>query len=104
VLEKIENKALMTFLPKMGYNRNTARAVVYSPEEHGGIGIKNLYAEQLLAQITAIMQHTRLASPLGRTILINFDWVPIIAGIEHPVFLDTRPIQHMEGKWFRSMR
>ena len=103
-LVKIENSAIVNFLPKMGYNRNTARAVVYGPEEHGGIGIKSLYAEQLLAQITALIQHTRLESPLGRTILINLEWVQIIAGIQHPVFIDTRPIHHMEGKWFKSIR
>jgi hypothetical protein len=57
----------------MGYNRNTARAVVYGPEEHGGIGIMSLYAKQLLAQITALIQHTRLESPLGRTIMINLE-------------------------------
>jgi hypothetical protein len=94
----------MTFLPRMGYNCNTARAIVYGPAEQGGIGIKNLYAEQSQAQISALMQHTQLKSPMGRTILINLDWVQIIAGIQHPVFLDTRPIQHMEGKWFQSIR
>jgi hypothetical protein len=36
-LDKIENKAIMIFLPKMGYNRTTARAIVYGPAEHGGI-------------------------------------------------------------------
>ena len=94
----------MVFLPKMGYNRNTARAVVYGPAKHGGIGIKHLYAEQSIAQITALIQHTRLCSPLGRTICINLDWVQIIAGIQRPVLEDTQPIQHMEGKWFKSIR
>ena len=73
VLEKIVNKAIMVFLLKTGYNRNTARAVVYGPAEHGGIGIKHLYAEQSIAQITALLQHTRLNSMLGRTICINLN-------------------------------
>ena len=103
-LEKIENRAITVFLPKMGYNRTTARAVVYGPAEHGGIGIKNLYAEQSIAQITALIQHTRLQSPLGRTIRINLDWVQIIAGIGLPVLEDTRPIKHIEGEWFMAIR
>ena len=103
-LVKIENKAIMVFLPKMRYNRTTARAVVYGPEDHGGIGIKSLYAEQSIAQITAMIQHTRLYSPLGQTIRINLDWVQIIAGIQRPVLEDTRPIQHMEGEWFKSIQ
>ena len=74
-LVQIESKAIMVFLPKMGYNRTTARAVVYGPAEQGGIGIKSLYAEQSIAQITALMQHTRLYSPLEKTIRKNLDWV-----------------------------
>jgi hypothetical protein len=72
-LVKIENKAIMVFLPKMGYNRTTARAIVYGPAEQRGIGIKSLYAEQSIAQITALMQHTRLYSPLGRSIRVNLE-------------------------------
>jgi hypothetical protein len=44
-LNKIKNKAHMTFLPKIGYNRHTPRAVVYGPAECGGIGIKNLFVK-----------------------------------------------------------
>jgi hypothetical protein len=88
----------------MGYNRNTARAVVYGPAKHGGIGIKHLYAEQSIAQITALLQHTRLNSPLGRTMFINLECVQMIAGIQKPVLEDTEPLQHMEGDWFKSTR
>jgi hypothetical protein len=63
-LVKIENKATMVFLPKIGDNRTTAQAIVYGPAEQGGIGIKSLYAEQSIAQTTALMQHTRLYLPL----------------------------------------
>jgi hypothetical protein len=104
-LIKIKNNAIINFLPKMGYNKNTARAIVYGPEEHGGLGIQSLYAKQSLAQETALIQHTRLKSPLGRTVMmINLEWVQIIAGILQPIFLDTRPIQHLECEWFRSLR
>ena len=103
-LTKIENKALMTFLPKMGYNWNTARAVVYGPEENGGLGIKNLYAEQSIEQIKALIQHIRLDSPLGLIIMINLEWVQIIAGIQRPIFEDMKRLQHMEGNWFKSIQ
>jgi hypothetical protein len=64
-LTNIKNKALMVFLPKMGYSQHTARAVVYGPEECGRIGIKNLYVEQSIKQIKALKQHTGIESPLG---------------------------------------
>jgi hypothetical protein len=94
---------MIVFLPKMGYNRNTARAVVVGPAEQGGIGIKHLYAEQAIKQIKALIQHTRLNSPLGRTICISLDWVQIIAGIQRPVLKDTHTLQHMECKWFKAI-
>ena len=88
----------------MGYNKNTARAVVYGPQECGGIGIKNLYVEQSVKQIKAYMQHTRLESPLGHIMQINRNWVQLIAGIARPIFEDTKTLFHMEGKWFVSIR
>jgi hypothetical protein len=88
-LNKIENKALMSFLPKIGYNFNTPRAVVYGPTECGGIGIKNLFVEQSVKQINAYIQHTRLDSPLGKIMHITMDWVQLIVGIAKPVFEDT---------------
>jgi hypothetical protein len=103
-LTKLENKALMVFLPKMGYNQHTARAVVYGPEECGGIGIKYLYVEQSIEQIKALIQHTRIESPLGDIMSINLDWVQLIAGIEKPIFEDTRSLYHLEGEWFISIR
>jgi hypothetical protein len=103
-LNKVENKALTAFLPKMGYNRHMPRAVVYGPEECGGMGIKNLYVEQSVEQIKAYMQHTRLDSPLGRIMSINKDWVQLIAGIEKPIFEDTKRLHHLEGEWYISIR
>ena len=79
-LMSLENRALMAFLPKMGFNRHTACAVVYGPEDSGGLGTKNLYVEQSVEQIKALTQHIRLASPLRKIMRINIDWVQLIAG------------------------
>jgi hypothetical protein len=81
-LNKLKNKALASFLPKMGFNWHTPRAVVYRPQECGGIGIKNLYVEQSVKQIKAYMQHTRMDSPLRHIIQISRNWVQLIVGIE----------------------
>jgi hypothetical protein len=94
----------MVFLPKVGYNQHTARAVVYGPQECGGIGVKNLYVEQSVKQIKALIQHTRIKSPLGDIMSINLDWVQLIAGIQQPIFEDTKSLYHLEGEWFISIR
>jgi hypothetical protein len=104
-LNKIENKELTSFLPKIGYNCYTPRAVVYGPTVCGGIDIKNLFVEQSVKQINAYIQHTRLDSPLGKIMHITMDWVQLVAGIEKPVFEDTKQIHHiMEGDWYVSIR
>ena len=56
----------MAFLPKMGYNRHTARAIVYGAEEHGGIGVENLYAEQSIEQIKALVDQVNAVVNGGR--------------------------------------
>jgi hypothetical protein len=94
----------MQFLPKMRFNKHTARAVVYGPKKCGEMGIKNLYVKQSLEQINIFMQHTRLESPLGNIMNINLDWVQLMAGIERLVFEDTRLLYHLEGEWSISIR
>ena len=94
----------MAFLPKMGFNRHTAHAVIYWPEERGGLGIKNLYIEQSVEQIKALTQHIQLASPLGKIMRININWVQLIAGTTWPIFEDTKRLLHLEGEWFISIR
>jgi hypothetical protein len=104
-LNKIKNKALMTFLPKIGYNQNTPRAVVYGPAKcEGLLGIKNLYVEQSVKQINAYIHHTQLDSPFGKIMRITMNWVQLIAGIAKPIFEDTKKLQHMEEEWFVSIR
>jgi hypothetical protein len=76
-LNKIRNKTLMTFPPIIGYNQNTLRVVVYGPAECRGLGIKNLYIKQLVKQINAYIQHTRLDSPLGKNHAQHYGLGPI---------------------------
>ena len=89
-LTSLENRALMAFLLIMGFNRHTACAVVYGPEESRGLGIKTLFVEQSVEQIKALTQRIQLESPLGKIMRINIDWVQLIAGTTRPIFEDTR--------------
>jgi hypothetical protein len=41
---------------------------------------------------------------MGKIITINLKWVQIIAGIQNQIFVDTEPLQHLEGHWFKSIR
>ena len=45
-LDKIQAPALYKFLPAMGWNRTSSRAIIHGPEELGGFNIPPLYAHQ----------------------------------------------------------
>jgi hypothetical protein len=103
-LNRIENKALMTFLPKIGYNRHT-------PAKSTGLRTqrmrRNQHQKPLRGTIClankCIHPTSRLNSPLEEILSINTDWVKLIAGIAKPVIAYTKKLHHMEGEWFISI-
>jgi hypothetical protein len=44
-------------MSQMGYNRNSPKEVVYGPEEMGGFGFHDLFIEQGIHQVTALVGH-----------------------------------------------
>ncbi len=45
VLNKIQHKAIESFLPELGYNLTFPRAVVFGPPEYGGMAVLHQYTE-----------------------------------------------------------
>lgn len=45
VLNKIQAKALESFVPELGYNRTFTRAVIFGPSKFGGASIPHLNTE-----------------------------------------------------------
>jgi hypothetical protein len=52
VLDKLQSGPLCAMLSEMGYNRNTARSIVFGPCRLGGIGLHRLYDNRV--QYTAL--------------------------------------------------
>ena len=67
-LKNVNSKAVNTILSKMGINQNFPREVVYCPISYGGLGLRHLYCEQGIGQITKLLSHTRADTKLGKPI------------------------------------
>ena len=53
-LDQIQAPALYKFLPAMGWNRTTSRAIIHGPEDFGGFNIPPLYTIQGASKIISI--------------------------------------------------
>ena len=75
-LDRIQNKSAQLFLPKLGYNRNTAKAIVYGPKKYGGIDLRLFRHEQGLSKIEHLTQHWRNPeTDAGKHVQIALHWI-----------------------------
>jgi hypothetical protein len=70
-LRKLQGPALRAVLNKIGFNRNTARTVVFGPGMHGALAMHDLPVEQGIAILIMLLRHLRAATPQGRLLLIT---------------------------------
>ena len=103
--DMISSPILRVFLPKMGYNRNMPREVVYGPVEMGGLGLHDFYIEQGIRQISALVGHLRQNSETGRMMRIELEWCQIQAGTSEALLLHPQSdIDYVETCWIMSIR
>ena len=53
----ITSRAIMAFLPKMGFNHHMKRYLAFAPRSYGGIGLTHGYAKQGAEGICHILTH-----------------------------------------------
>jgi hypothetical protein len=85
----IQNKATTKFTQLCGYEMTFPKAVVHGPVAIGGLGFQNLYAESNIQKIKTIICNINKQTILGKSMMINLNWVQIHAGTEIPL-LETR--------------
>jgi hypothetical protein len=103
--DTITSPVLRTCLSKMGYNRNTPKEVVYGPTEMGGIAMHDLFIEQGIQHVIALVGHLRQDSKTGKMMKIELDWCHLQAGtalhlLEHP----ESSIDYTEDCWIMAIR
>eukprot|EP00980_Cylindrotheca_fusiformis_P015420 scaffold4342_cov68-Cylindrotheca_fusiformis.AAC.2 len=68
-------------LAKMGFRRTIHRSLAYGSPLYGGLGLREFYVEQGIAQLQLLIRHLRADSPQGRLLRICIDWAQLQAGV-----------------------
>ena len=84
-LLKIQGQAYPKFLPKLGYNRNTPRAIVCGPKSLGGLQLRPLYDEQGAGQVEQFLKHYRSDTGVATHLQIMLAWAQKLSGIGIPL-------------------
>jgi hypothetical protein len=61
-LHKIQSGPTRSTLMKLGFNRNTAKAVAFGPARCLGLGLRDMAVEQGIAGLTLLIRHLRAAT------------------------------------------
>ena len=105
-LEGVERKMISAILPKLGYNRNLPREVVFGPYEQGGVGLAGLYVTEGTAHVMASIRQTRMATgQLSNIMTIAEDWAQKHTGNERQLLNDVeRELPHLPDGWIKNTR
>jgi hypothetical protein len=86
-MEIIQKSTLDKFLPFMGYERGSPRALIHGPSEMGGCKIPHLYTEMMGLKIESVIVHIRADSLLGKSFRININYLQLLTGLESPILM-----------------
>lgn len=104
LIADIQSKAMMAFLPAMGYERTFPRAVVFGPRRNGGLNLCQLYTETSVAKVSAVISHIRANTGLGQTMLVNINWLQLHSGSFQPILSSTSSLPYLKQNWILHMR
>jgi hypothetical protein len=104
--DTITSPILRSCMSQMGYNRNSPKEVVYGPVELGGFGFHDLFIEQGIHQVSALVGHLReKKSKTGNVMKIELDWCHLQAGTgDHLLENPCTQIDYIETCWIMSIR
>jgi hypothetical protein len=89
-IESIQNSTIDKFLPYMGYDHGSPRALIHGPREMGGVGISHLYTEMMGMKLETIISHICANTVLGKSIQININNLQLCSGIAQSYFFGSR--------------
>jgi hypothetical protein len=95
-----------SFIPKCGYNRNTARAIIFGPLHLAGAGLTPLsYLIQGEGQILQFIKFWRTDTPTSRLLRVATAWSQYQSGISSSILENVHtPLPHLEARWLPSLR
>lgn len=105
-LEKIQAKAHQAMVTHSGYNRFTARAVLYGTKDLGGAEFTHLYDIQGFGQIEMFLKSWRAKhTHQSKVLRIALQWAQYCAGTSISIVIDnSTKLPHLESEWISSLR
>jgi hypothetical protein len=105
-LERIQTKAHQAMITHCGYNRYTARSVIYGLERLGGAAFTHLYDMQGFGQLEMFLKSWRAhQTHQGKILRVAVPWAQYCAGTSKPILEDTKAkISYLESEWINSLR
>jgi hypothetical protein len=103
-LSTIQRSPIRALLSTMGFNRNMPLEVVFGPISHGGLGLRHLYVEQGCQKTSALLQHIRQQSRLGKMMCMLIQWTQVTVGVGFAMLTEPwRTPPHAVGQWLPSL-
>ena len=104
-LRRLQSPPTRATLMKLGFNRNTAHAVVYGPSRYGALGLRDWPVEQGISQLTMFIRHLRGTTQQGRLLLISLAWWQLYTGTSYQLLQDPHPpVQFSDTNLFTVLR
>lgn len=105
VLDRAQQQSIGLIISKCGYNRNTARALMYAPNEFAGGGFLPWYLIQGDGQVKHMIKHWRTDTIISKTMKVALLWAQWQSGHSKPILEDVHtPLSYLECRWVRSLR
>jgi hypothetical protein len=77
---KIQATYMSMALQKMGFIGMTKRALVFGPEEYGGLRITDLWMEQGIQHVSLLIGHLRNGGEAGMLLVLRIEWMVLMIG------------------------
>jgi hypothetical protein len=102
--DSIQSPVINAILPLLGFNRHTARDIIFGPTKYGGLGMLDLHTELYTRKREQIISHTRDPdSSIGKLCIINLGYLQLIIGKSTPYLESTIPIKYIQNTWFSEL-
>jgi len=103
--DKLNAPIKTTLLPSMGINRNVPDALVYGPEEYGGMEMPEVYTMQDQVQLEYMLKQLRWDKTVANDLLVTLDNIQLDTGQVKPILWDTRrKIEYVDKGLLISLR
>ena len=104
-LEQAQASSMPKIISKCGFNRNTAKALLYAPVKYSGGGFLPWHLLQGEGQVQHFLKHWRTDTIVSRTLRIAMAWAQWQSGHHQPIMSDPdTPIPYLECRWITSLR